>query len=50
MARTFAHLQDIADEIPPLDRSAVIHLLIGWEAPELLKIREVRNGPRGAPW
>lgn len=27
-----------------------IHLLIGRDAPELLKVRDFRNGPRGAPW
>ena len=40
----------IANEIPPLDEAAKIHLLIGRDAPELLKVREFKNGPRGAPW
>ena len=50
MARRFPHLQDIANEIPPLDETADIHLLIGRDAPELLKVREFRNGPKGTPW
>ena len=50
MARRFPHLQEIADEIPPYDSNANIHLLIGRDAPELLKVREFRNGPKGAPW
>jgi len=45
MTRTFANLRDIADEIPLLDRGPEIHLLIGRDATELLKIREFRNGP-----
>lgn len=39
MARQFSHLKEIADEIPPYDPNA----------PELLKIRASRNGPKGAP-
>ena len=50
MARRFPHLQDIANEIPPLDETADVHLLIGRDAPELLKVREFRNGPKGTPW
>lgn len=50
LARRFPHLQGIADEIPPFDSDANIHLLIGRDAPELLKVRDFRNGPRGAPW
>ena len=50
MAKSFPHLMDIAHEIPPLDKSAKVQLLIGRDAPELLKVREFRNGPRGAPW
>ena len=50
MARRFAHLQEIASEILPFDANADIHLLIGRDAPELLKVRESRNGPNGAPW
>lgn len=50
MARRFPHLNDIANQIPQLDENAEIHLLIGRDAPELLKVRDFRNGPRGAPW
>ena len=50
MARRFPHLQEIANEIPPLDGTADIHLLIRRDAPELLKVREFRNGPKGTPW
>ena len=50
MARRFPHLRGIAGEIPPFDSDANIHLLIGRDAPELLKVRDFRNGPRGAPW
>jgi len=50
MAKSFPHLIDIAHEIPSLDESAKVQLLIGRDAPELLKVREFRNGPRGAPW
>ena len=32
MARRFSHLEDIADEIPPFDSNANIHLLIGRDA------------------
>ena len=49
LARRFAHLRDIADEIPPADSSASIHILLGRDAPELLKVRAFKNGPRGAP-
>ena len=50
MARRFPHLSDIANEVPQLDGNAEIHLLIRRDAPELLKVREFRNGPKGAPW
>jgi len=40
MVRRFPHLQEIADEIPPFDSNAKIHLLIGRNTPELLKVRE----------
>lgn len=50
MARRFKHLQSIADEIPPLKNDVDIHLLIGRDAPEILKVREFKNGPRGATW
>ena len=50
MARRFPHFSDIANEIPQLNENAKIHLLIGQDALELLKVREFRNRPKGAPW
>ena len=50
MARQFPHLREIAEEIPPYDPKAKVEILIGRDAPELLKIRESKNGPNGAPW
>ena len=50
MARQFPHLKEIAEEIPPYDPKAKIEILIGRDAPELLKIRASKNGPKGAPW
>ena len=50
IARKFKHLASIADEIPPVDPHASIEILIGRDAPELLKVRSFKNGPRGAPW
>ena len=50
MARRFPHLQEIVNEIPPLDETTNIYLLIGRDVPELLKVREFRNGPKGTPW
>ena len=49
MARSFPHLKAIAHEIPPINETAKIHLLLGRDTPELLKVREFRNGPKGAP-
>ena len=46
MARRFPHLCSLVS----LDDQAVVHLLIGRDAPELFKVREFRNGPQGAPW
>ena len=46
----YTHLRDIADEIPPLDSKAQVQLLVGRNAPELLKVRAFRNGPKGTPW
>lgn len=50
IARNFSHLKEIADQIPPLDPNANIEILIGRDAPELLKVRAFRNGPKEAPW
>ena len=40
----------IAVEIPSLDKEAKIQLLIVRDAPELLKVGALKNGPKGAPW
>ena len=50
IAKRFEHLRSIASEIPPVDQHAKVHLLVGRDAPELLKVRESNNGPKGAPW
>ena len=50
MARKFPHLASIANKIPPLDPDTDVHILIGRDAPELLKVRAFVNGPRNAPW
>lgn len=50
LAKRFDHLRDIAGEIPSLDAEAEVQLLIGRNAPELLKVRAFRNGPKGEPW
>ena len=50
MTKSFPHLKEIATEIPPLDHNAEIDILIGRDAPEVLKVRQFKNGPRGAPW
>ena len=50
LAQRFPHLRGIAEHIPPLDESLEIHLLIGRDAPEILKVREFINGPPGTPW
>lgn len=50
IARRFEHLKEIAHEIPALDAQAKVQILIGRDAPEQLKIRASKNGPKGAPW
>ncbi|XP_022809213.1 uncharacterized protein LOC111346173 [Stylophora pistillata] len=50
MATQFPYLKEIAEEIPAYDQKAKVEILIGRDAPELLKIRESRNGSKGAPW
>jgi hypothetical protein len=50
VAQRFPHLQEIAREIPPLDERAGVHVLLGRDAPELLKVRAFKNGKKGAPW
>ena len=44
------HLKEISKEIPPFDQEAKIEILIGRDAPELLKIRAFKNGSKDAPW
>ena len=50
VARRFPRLKDIALEIPPKDENAGVHILLGRDATELLKVRAFKNGPKGAPW
>ena len=50
LARHHSHLEQIAEEIPEVDPSADILILIGRDVPSLLKVHESRNGPRDAPW
>ena len=50
IAREHPHLRSIAEEILPPDNEAKIQLLIGRDAPELLKVRAFNNGPKRAPW
>ena len=47
MTKNYPHLCDITNDIPPLDDDAKIKILLGRDAPELLKVREFRNGPKG---
>ena len=49
ISKRFKHLSGLAKDIPALDDHAGIHLLIGRDAPELLKVREFRNGPPRGP-
>ena len=46
----YPHLEEVSKEIPPLDQEAKIGILIGRDAPELLKVRAFKNGPKCAPW
>ncbi|KAK3735590.1 hypothetical protein QZH41_003620 [Actinostola sp. cb2023] len=50
IAMQYDHLRGIANEIPPVDPQAKVQILIGRDAPELLKVRAFKNGPKGAPW
>ena len=50
IAMQYHHLSDIADENPHLDDQVQVQLLIGRDAPELLKVRAFKSGPKGAPW
>ena len=50
IAREHPHLRSIAKEISPLDKETKIQLLLDRDAPELLKVRAFKIGPKGAPW
>ena len=50
IACRFNNLRTIADQIPPIDPNAEIEVLIGRDAPELLKVRAFKNGPRWGSW
>lgn len=50
LVKKFPHLREIAKDIPPFDAKADIHVLIGRDAPEIMKVRAFKNGPKGAPW
>ena len=50
MSESFPHLKEISSEILPVDQNSSIEMLIGRDAPNVLKVRQFKNGPRGAPW
>lgn len=50
MARQFSHPIGIAEEILAYNHKPKVEILIRRDAPELLKIRESRNGSKRAPW
>ena len=50
VAQKFPHLKTIANEFPPKDKNADVHILLGQDATELLKVRAFKNDPKGAPW
>ncbi|XP_070550174.1 uncharacterized protein [Ptychodera flava] len=50
ICKTFKHLKPIIDYIPEPKKNVGIHLLIGRNCPEPLKVRETRNGPVNSPW
>ncbi|KAJ8017584.1 hypothetical protein HOLleu_44905 [Holothuria leucospilota] len=50
ICRTYPHLKCIAKCISAPRDDVNIILLLGRNCPELLKVRESRNGPRGLPW
>ena len=49
-AEQYSHMRAVASKIPALCEEADILLLIGRDTPQLLKVRESRNGPPNAPW
>ncbi|XP_071964141.1 uncharacterized protein [Antedon mediterranea] len=50
VAMAFPHLESIAAKIPSIDQSAEVLILLGRDAPQVHKVREVINGPDNAPW
>ncbi|KAJ8041002.1 hypothetical protein HOLleu_15480 [Holothuria leucospilota] len=50
ICRTYPHLKCIAKRISAPRDDVNIILLLGRNCPELLKVRESRNGPRGLQW
>ena len=50
MPREHPRLRSIAVEISPLDKDTKIQLLIGRDAPELLRVRAFKNGAKGVSW
>ncbi|XP_033105146.1 uncharacterized protein LOC117107553 [Anneissia japonica] len=49
VAMAFPHLKSIAGQIPPLNKSSNVLLLLGRDVPQVHKVRETRNGPNNAP-
>ncbi|CAB4025546.1 Hypothetical predicted protein [Paramuricea clavata] len=47
--KRYPHLEEVSKEILPLDQEAKIGIIIGRNAPELLKVRAFKNGPKAAP-
>ncbi|XP_071833874.1 uncharacterized protein [Apostichopus japonicus] len=50
VAAAFDHLKQIAPRLPPLNEDAEIAILLGRDAPQFHKIREVINGEDNQPW
>ncbi|XP_021355873.1 uncharacterized protein LOC110451959 [Mizuhopecten yessoensis] len=44
------HLKDISDQIPPLDTTSGIHLLLGRDAVDIHHVLDQRIGPKGSPF
>ena len=50
LVKHHGHLAHLAAELPEFDPDTGVHILLGRDAPEFLKILESINGPTGAPW
>ena len=50
VAAAFEHLRPIALTLPPLNKDAEIAILLGRDAPQFHKVREVINGKDDQPW